>query len=256
VILKLEAEMNKQKTTGNCFLCGEELPKIKMKNHILKSHLSAQNGEASMLINVESAYQKEYWLLLDIALESTLKKLDDFLRKIWLECCGHMSGFYPPTDNWGRGEFAKSTKIRSFPAGKKLLYRYDFGTTTTLLVTMRDKVMRPPQKKAVRLLARNVPPVIACVNCGNPAECYCPVCDGEYGSKTAYYCEECHEIHDCPDKGYTLPITNSPRTCVCGYNGELDVWEFDPTKIPGMIVSKKQQPQPERLRLLSVTKKS
>ncbi|GHV12564.1 hypothetical protein FACS189491_05810 [Spirochaetia bacterium] len=110
--------MNNQVMTGNCFLCGE-------------------------------AYQKEYWLLLDIALNATLEDFDDFLRQIWLECCGHMSGFYPPVDSWGRDEF----------------------------------------------------------------------------DMNAYYCEECYEIHDCPDKEYTLPITNSPRTCVCGYDGELDVWE-------------------------------
>ncbi|GHV93097.1 hypothetical protein AGMMS50268_36000 [Spirochaetia bacterium] len=223
--------MDKPETTGNCFLCGEELTKIKMKNHVLKSHLSGQKGEKVLFIKVEGAYQKEFWLLLDIALNATLEDLDEFLRQIWLECCGHMSGFYPTTDNFGMDEFDMDTKIKTFAAGKKLLYRYDFGSTTTLLVTMLDNCIRPPQKDAVRLLARNVPPEIRCVKCGKPAECFCPVCDCEHGRETAYYCEECYELHDCPDKEYTLPITNSPRTCVCGYDGELDVWKFDPVKI-------------------------
>jgi hypothetical protein len=234
--------MNKQQTTGNCFLCGEELTKIKMKNHVLKSHLSAQKGEKALLIKIEGAYQKEYWLLLDIALSATLEDLDAFLRRIWLECCGHMSGFYPVTDNWGRDEFDMNTKIKAFATGAKLLYRYDFGSTTTLLVTMLDNGMRPLQKGAVRLLARNVPPEIMCVKCGKPAECFCPVCDCEHGRETAWYCEECYEIHDCPDKEYTLPITNSPRTCVCGYDGELDVWEFDPAKIKQTLSKYKSAP--------------
>ncbi|GHV30365.1 hypothetical protein AGMMS4952_17280 [Spirochaetia bacterium] len=223
--------MNNQVMTGNCFLCGEELTKIKMKNHVLKSHLSAQKGEKVLLIKVEDAYQKEYWLLLDIAFNAALIDLDDFLRQIWLECCGHMSGFFPPVDSWGRDEFDMNTKIKTFAAGAKLLYRYDFGSTTTLMVTVLDNGMRTPQKDTVRLLARNVPPDIRCVKCGKPAECFCSGCDCEYGSEAAYYCKKCYEIHDCPDKEYTLPITNSPRTCVCAYDGDLDVWKFDPAKI-------------------------
>jgi hypothetical protein len=221
--------MNKPETTGNCFLCGEELTKIKMKNHILKSHNTLQKGEKTLFIKVEGAYQKEYWLLLDVALNAVLEDLDEFLRRIWLECCGHMSGFYPADDKWGRGEFDMGTKIDTLPKWEKLLYRYDFGSTTTLLITVLDNLVRPPQKDAVRLLARNVPPEIACVRCGKPAECFCPGC--EQGRESAWYCEKCYEIHDCTDKEYSLPISNSPRTCVCGYDGELDVWAFDPTRI-------------------------
>jgi hypothetical protein len=52
---------------------------------------------------------------------------------------------------------------------------------------MIDNGMRPPQKDAIRLLARNVPPEIACVKCGKPAECFCPMCDCEHVSENAYY---------------------------------------------------------------------
>jgi hypothetical protein len=72
-----------------------------------------------LLIKVEGAYQKEYWLFLDIALNATLEDLDAFLRQIWLECCGHMSGFYPTTDNWGRGKIALRVRfwINDNPTG-------------------------------------------------------------------------------------------------------------------------------------------
>jgi hypothetical protein len=223
--------MSRTETKGNCFLCGEELTKIKMKNHILKAHLAAQKGEKAMLIKVEGAYEKHYWLLLDIALNAELEDLDGFLRKIWLECCGHMSGFFPATDTWSSDEFAMDTKIKRFTPGAKLFHRYDFGSTTTLLITMLDNVTRPPQKDAVRLLARNAPPESVCVNCGKPAECFCVMCDSEYGREKAWYCEECFETHDCPDKDYAMPITNSPRLGVCGYTGELDVWTFDPARL-------------------------
>jgi len=33
---------------------------------------------------------------------ATLTKLDDYLRAIWLECCGHLSKF--TIGGWGGGE--------------------------------------------------------------------------------------------------------------------------------------------------------
>jgi hypothetical protein len=121
-----------------------------------------------------------------------------------------------------------SFKINRFSVGEKLLHRYDYGSTTTLLITILAEGLRPPQKKAVRLLARNVPPEILCVNCGKPAEIFCPFCDYDH----AKYCEECFENHDCTDKDCSLPIINSPRSGVCGYDGASDVWKFDPAAIP------------------------
>jgi hypothetical protein len=193
-----------------------------------KSAFVPAKRQKIVLIKVEGAYEKHYRLLLDIALNAMLEDLDDFLRRIWLECCGHMSGFYPPADNWGRGEFGMYTKINRFAAGEKLLYRYDFGSTTTLLITVLADGLRPPQKDKVRLLARNVAPKIVCVNCGKPAECCCPICDYDH----RMYCKECYKIHYRSHKESPLPITNSPRNCVCGYDGELDVWKFDPSQIP------------------------
>jgi hypothetical protein len=97
-----------------------------------------------------------------------------------------------------------------------------------LLATILADKLRPKQKTAVRLLARNVAPEILCSHCGKPAECFCPWCD--YGQ--GMYCRECYENHECADKEYPLPITNSPRSCACGYTGELDIWQFDPAAIP------------------------
>jgi hypothetical protein len=220
--------MKKTITTGNCFICGAELTKTKMRNHVLQSHQALENGEGALLIKVEN-YDKNYWLLLDVSLNATLTVLDRFLRKIWLECCGHMSDFYPPTDNWGRNAFPKSTKISSFEESSNLLYRYDFGSTTTLFISVLENTTRPPQKNKLRLLARNVSPKIECVKCGKPAEIFCPICDAEKGWDDAFYCKECFENHDCESKEYFLPVTNSPRMGVCAYDGDLDIWTFDPT---------------------------
>jgi hypothetical protein len=41
-------------------------------------------------------------------------------------------------------------------------------------------------------------------------------------------CDECAENSD--DEGMLMLITNSPRSGECGYDGELDIWTFDPDK--------------------------
>ena len=87
---------NQQK--GNCYLCGAELGKVAMKNHILKLHDDPAGEQECRLVKVEGM-DKRYWLLLDLPLTASLKNLDDFLRKIWLECCGHMSAFMGLAEN-------------------------------------------------------------------------------------------------------------------------------------------------------------
>ncbi|MHC6201873.1 hypothetical protein ACYULU_01610 [Breznakiellaceae bacterium SP9] len=225
--------MKQAETAGNCFLCGVELKKIKMKNHVLKAHLSEATGEQVMLVKAEGFYSKGYWLLLDIALHAELADLDLFLRQIWLECCQHMSVFCPMIDRRVEQEaLAMSSKIKTFAEGDKLVHKYDFGSTTTLKITMLAGGTRPPQKDPVRLLARNVPPALLCTKCGKPAEILCYTCaqTGE-DEDAACYCKACFEKHTCADKEYSLPILNSPRSGVCGYCGERDLWEFNPELI-------------------------
>ena len=44
---------------GNCYLCGAELGKIAMKNHILKSHSGDKSLQKCRLLKVEGAYDKD-----------------------------------------------------------------------------------------------------------------------------------------------------------------------------------------------------
>jgi hypothetical protein len=42
-----------------------------------------------------------------------------------------------------------------------------------------------------------------------------------------FYCENCSKEHR-DDDHFLHPVVNSPRMGVCGYDGELDVFGFDP----------------------------
>lgn len=202
---------------GNCYLCGAELGKAAMKNHILKLHSGEISGQECRLLKIEGAYDKDYWLYVDIPVDKTLNALDKFLRKIWLECCGHMSEFQ------GAG---KSNKAGRFSAGDQFLHLYDMGDTTETLITVIGTTWRKPQREAIRLLARNVPSQFRCAKCGASADFICVECS--WDTENPFYCEDCAKTHEHEDM--LLPVTNSPRMGVCGYCGELDTFAFAPTK--------------------------
>lgn len=205
---------------GNCYICGAELGKTAMKNHILKAHGGEDGGQECRLLKIEGAYDKDYWLFIDLPVDSSLSDADKFLRKIWLECCGHLSEFSGPEHR----KIGKSRKLNTFSARDQLLHEYDFGTPTETLVTVVGTTNRKPQRENVRLLARNVPPQFKCAKCGSPAEYICTQC--VYDSDNPFYCSACGEKHEHDEM--LLPVTNSPRMGECGYDGELDTFTFVP----------------------------
>ena len=199
---------------GNCFFCGKTAAKTAMKNHILKEHNSGD--EACYLFKAEGAYDKDYWLFFTAPLDAGLSVVDTFLRKIWCECCGHLSAF-----RMGGREYGKARKISTLGVGDQLMYEYDFGSTTEILLTVVSEISRPKQREKIYLLARNEPQEILCESCAAPAT----VIDAwEY----ALLCDECAK--DIDDEAALLPIVNSPRCGVCGYTGDEDIWVFDPGK--------------------------
>ena len=199
-------------SNGNCFICGKTTSKIAIKNHILKEH--TVGDEPCYLFKAEGAYNKDYWLFFTVPVDATLSAVDKFLRAIWCECCGHLSAF-----RMGGQKFGKSRNISALGIGDALLYEYDFGSATEIILTVVGEISRVKQKDKIQLLARNVPPRATCDECGASAAYF------DIDSR-ANYCNECAENAD--DEEMLVFITNSPRSGGCGYDGELDIWEFEP----------------------------
>ena len=205
---------------GNCYLCGETISKTAFKKHLLEKHNDAAgDAQTYKLLKVEGADEKAYWLYLDMSVSATLKTLDRFLRDIWLECCGHESAFF--VGNYE--QLSKNTMVGMLRDGLKLHYEYDFGSTTELTITVVGTLLRPKQRRSVRLLGRNEPIRFLCGKCGKEADWIC--CECEWEDQYPYFCEDCMESHPHDS---ALPIVNSPRMGVCGYCGEDDVYTFDP----------------------------
>jgi len=206
------------KNEGNCFICGKTLPKAAARNHVLREH--AAGDEDCALLRVEGD-NKDYWLYADVAKERTLTELDAFLRGIWLECCGHLSGFRAADGVTIR----QVKKFGEFGVGDKFIFDYDLGTTTECHIAVVGETKRPAQKKGARLLIRNVPPVFNCSGCDKRAEYICVECSGT--GKYPYLCLRCAKKHAHERISKTA---NSPRSGVCAYDGALDTYFFDPGK--------------------------
>jgi len=206
-------------TRGICAVCQGEFGKRAIVAH-LEKHLAEQDsvlGEhvPRLHLLVESAFGPEYWLHLDVRADATLKKLDTFLRGIWLECCGHLSQFTDDKGRYGLGmnKIGMSRKIgEALTPGMTFFHEYDFGSTTELKGRVLAVHEGSPAKAPVLLLARNNAPEMLCEVCGKPAELLGMDYEGEYHE----ICEECtdEEMQEA-----LLPVVNSPRAGVCGYTG-------------------------------------
>jgi hypothetical protein len=177
-------------------------------------------------ISVAGRDRPEYWLHVAIQSTATLRALDSFLRATWLECCGHLSAFtiggrsYAVHPQRELGDRSMTVPLEEvLRVGTRFTYDYDFGSTTRLSLRTLPHLEAPLEDKPVRLLARNDPPLIECDGCGSPAEVICMECSW----LGAWLCEGCAKTHPCGDELF-LPVSNSPRTGVCGYAGPDDEW--------------------------------
>ena len=175
------------------------------------SHDAPGQPTSLLQLRVEAAGDPRYWLYVEAGTEATLRQLDALLRRVWLECCGHMSAFYV-----GHRELAMHSKLRAALGrkGQTFLYEYDFGSTTTLsghVLRTRQGSLGP---KTVRLLAQNDPMPWGCDECGQLATVVCPLC---IDSGPCLFCEKHAQQHPCAEDEVYLPVANSPRMGVCAY---------------------------------------
>jgi hypothetical protein len=208
-------------TSGICLLCNAKYGKAGMTRHLkscIRKNLLVQSQQSNRQqpffhILVTGYYLPDYWLHLKVNCRTNLGTLDQFLRDIWLECCGHMSAF-----SYKGSELGMRRKLEDvLEPGMDLLHEYDFGTPTELLVKVLGRHEGPIEKnEPIQILSRNEAPEIPCDECGKaPAVEICTECQWEEGG---WLCQACAETHECDDE-MRLPVVNSPRTGVCGYTG-------------------------------------
>jgi len=230
--------MARIQSTGTCRLCGGTFDKSGMTPHLKKcrkkkdAEAGAAGGAATETrmfhIVAEGRYAPVYWIHLEVPADATLNGLDWFLRRIWLECCGHLSAFEingswyvsHPSD-WTDDKNMDEAAIGDVLGPRvRFIHKYDFGTTTDLRLRVASQYERACAEPDIRLLARNDPPLIPCSVCGKAATKVCQYCSA---SGEGWLCDDCAEKHEC-DEYALLPVVNSPRVGQCGYDGEHDQW--------------------------------
>jgi hypothetical protein len=225
---------------GTCGYCGGVFGKGAMSRHLTACRRrpapGPKAGKGYHLV-VAGRYQPDYWLHLEVPAGARLTDLDDFLRRTWLECCGHLSAFtidgveYTAetggVDAMWAGFFGRPRARRMdvrvdkvLRPGTHFFHEYDFGTTTHLALRVLAEHDWTGER-SVRVLARNVPPEIPCGACGRPGAVAAYVCSQCSYEDEGWLCRECARVHGC-DEEMLLPVVNSPRVGQCGYTGESE----------------------------------
>lgn len=182
-----------------------------------------QAGKAETLVHlqIQDAWAGDYWLHLEMSGSAPLADLDHYLRTVWLECCGHLSRF--SEGGWGTEELpfdARAAQV--FEPGAELTHIYDFGTssvTRVKAVSAREGKSTVPHPLA--LMARNEEPRVPCMECEENASWLCMECIYEH-DEAGTLCAHHAEMHAHDDYGGLLPLVNSPRAGLCGYEGPAE----------------------------------
>ncbi len=232
------------KDEGTCRFCLKPYAGRGIKKHLLSCKVRAnknqeeltQGKKTSAIYHLRLQSYEPFWLHVEMKSTSMLADLDKFLRDTWLEEeCGHLSKFiiggasYVEPDlheewekNWrtmGLESKPSNIQLRKVVKVKdRFKYEYDFGSTTYVEAEVVEE-RRGVLNEKVRILARNSIPKEACSVCENVAVMYCTKC-------REFYCAQCLFEHSCSDE-MALPVVNSPRMGVCGYEGEYDRDDFD-----------------------------
>ena len=222
----------RKQTQGSCRFCSRAMTRGGMARHletcgerqkeIARADARKASGEAMLHVQLEDASSGDYWLQLEMAGSAPLRSLDQYLRAIWLECCGHKSQFVVG-DPWrGKQISTNARAARVLLRGTPVTHVYDFGTSSyTKIALVGRRSGNPLTKHPILLMARNDPPEIRCMDCSQSAVVLCMECvlddDREGG-----LCESHARGHPHEAYGEALPVVNSPRLGMCGYTGPAE----------------------------------
>ena len=227
-------------TKGRCGYCGREMTCTGIGRHLRSCADRLRAGEEAARrrgsrenlyhLQVRDDYGLGYWLHLEMDGTATLFDLDEYLRGIWLECCGHLSSFeingleYMDSgdDSFGFRESGSvdATADQVLSPGLTFAHEYDFGTTTELSIRVLDtRTGRPTTRFPIALMARNNPLDIPCAECDQPAQLICLDCCYRGAPGDGHVCTDHAQAHAAHDDYGKMPIFNSPRSGVCGYSG-------------------------------------
>lgn len=213
----METQTKSRKYEGQCKFCGRDFTKRMITKHLDDCQKRKRDENVNDLrLKISDPYTKNFWLVVEVNHQAKLKDLDSLIRDVWVECCGHLSQFGGYGDEIGKGRIIMDT----LRLGDSTTYIYDFGSSTELVIETLGYSHYPLAGRGkVELVARNYLPLANCRKCGRPATMICSTCVDREGEMQV--CDECavkyHNEDRQDEEHYLLPLANSPRAGVCGY---------------------------------------
>lgn len=221
----------RKQSRGTCAYCDAVIAKGGMVRHlnacpkrqaaIEGANQKKGNTETLYHLRVQDGHGGDFWIDLEVRGSSTLDELDFYLRRIWLDCCGHMSQF--SIGGWRGDEISMERRISQvFKPGVEITHIYDFGTSSITLIKLAGvREGKPTTSHPIALMARNLIPEPQCIKCERPAGWLCMECvieDNIWG----FLCDEHAKKHPHRDYGRPIGLVNSPRLGMCGYTGPAE----------------------------------
>ena len=208
---------------AKCYYCNKELTERTIKRHmkncsemkksIDEKRIDDKEQRNQFIIAIKSKYARnEYCIYLSIDGTLGLVHIDQFIRDIWVECCGHLSGFKI------RGKYYQDNQMNTqlndiLNIDEKFEYEYDFGSTTCLVLDVVNIIEVPSSFSQIEIISRNHEIKHVCKICGAEAKYF------NY-EKDEWECENC--IDGDNDIIMEFDYCNSPRDGVCGYEGDKE----------------------------------
>ena len=208
---------------AKCYYCNKELTEKTIKKHmkncseirnsIDEKRINDKKQRNQFIIAIKPKYvEEEYCIYISIAGTLGLVHIDKFIRDVWVECCGHLSGF-KIRDKYYQDDEMNMQLNDILNIDEKFEYEYDFGSTTYLILEVIDIIQVPSSFSQIEIIARNDEIKHKCEICGTEAKYF------NY-ERYRWECENCIDKDD--DMIIAFDYCNSPRDGVCGYEGNKD----------------------------------
>ena len=219
----MKTQTDSMKYEGQCRFCKEDFTKRQIVNHLdVCQKREKKENIRNLRLRIVDSYMRNFWLIAEANKQAVFNDLDKLIRDVWVECCGHLSLFGSYGSEIGKARIIWDT----MNPRDTLNYIYDFGSSTELIVEVLGySKCQLSGKKKIEVVARNYLPMSNCARCEKQATRICSAC-GE--DALALACDECalkyHNEESEKEEHYLLPLANSPRNGVCGYEptGLLD----------------------------------
>lgn len=154
---------------ARCYYCNKELTERTIKRHmkncaemkecIDRELKQSKSRRKQYILAIKDEYSKKYCIYISIDAALQLCHLDQFIRDVWVECCGHLSEFTIDGDNYHDnrdGNYEMNVRLNEvLYIGQKFEYVYDFGSSTYLTLEVIDEIDVSKKHSQIEIIARN-----------------------------------------------------------------------------------------------------